>query len=86
MAYMIKFSAHAARAFRKLERPVQARLYEAIEPLRENPRPHGSEKLKGSDLAYRIRVGDYRILYEIIESALVVYIIEVGHRREVCRR
>ena len=86
MAYTIRFSAHAARVFRKLERPVQARLYEAIEPLRENPRPRESEKLKGSDCACRFRVGDYRILYEIIESELVVYVIMVGHRREVYRR
>ena len=86
MAYTITFSAHAAQAFRKLERPVQARLSEAIEPLKGNPRPHGSEKLKGSDFIYRIRVGDYRILNEIIESALVVYILETGHRREVYRQ
>ena len=54
--------------------------------MRENPGPHVPEKLKGSDFIYRIRVGDYRILYEIIESALVVYILETGHRREVYRR
>ena len=86
MAYTIRFSAHAARTFRKLERPVQARLSEAIEPLKGNPKPHGSEKLKGSDSIYLIRIGDYRVLYEIIESALVVYILETGHRREVYRR
>jgi len=86
MAYTITFSAHAARAFRKLERPAQARLSEAIEPLKGNPKPHGSEKLKGSDFACRIRVGDYRVLYEIIESELVVYVIMAGHRREVYRQ
>ena len=86
MAFTIRFSAHAARTFRKLERPVQARLSEAIEPLKGNPKPHGSEKLKGSDSIYRIRVGDYRVLYEIIESELVVYVIMAGHRREVYRQ
>jgi mRNA interferase RelE/StbE len=45
----------------------------------------GSEKLKGSDNAYRIRVGDYRLLYEIMDDELVVYVIETGHRREVYR-
>ena len=86
MGYTIKFSAHAARAFRKLPRAVQMRMHSAIEPLKENPRTPGAEKLKGSDNAYRIRVGDYRILYEIVDEELVVYIIETGHRREVYRR
>jgi mRNA interferase RelE/StbE len=85
MSYTIKFSAHAARSFRKLPRQIQVRLYAAIEPLRDNPRMQGSEKLKGSDNAYRIRVGDYRLLYEIMDDELVVYVIETGHRGEVHR-
>jgi mRNA interferase RelE/StbE len=51
--------------------------------LKDDPRPPGSEKLKGSEDAYRIRVGDYRILYEVRDKELLVYIIEAGHRREV---
>jgi mRNA interferase RelE/StbE len=85
MGYTIKFSAHAARSFRKLPRQIQVRLYAAIEPLKDDPRLPGSEKLKGSNNAYRIRVGDYRVLYEIMDDELVVYIIEAGHRREVYR-
>ncbi len=85
MSYTIKFSAHAARSFRKLPRRIQVRLYAAIEPLRDNPRMTGSEKLKGSDNTYRIRVGDYRVLYEIMDKVLVVYVIETGYRREVYR-
>lgn len=86
MAYTIKFSPHAARSFRKLPRTVQGRLYEAIDPLKDNPRMPGSEKLKGSDKSYRIRVGDYRILYEIVDEELIVFIITTGHRREVYRK
>ena len=83
MPYTIKFTSHAARSFRKLSRDVQTRLSPSIESLKDNPRPPGSEKLKGADDAYRIRVGDYRILYEVRDKELVVYIIEAGHRREV---
>jgi len=86
MPYTIKFSSHAAKAFRKQPRAVQVRMYGAIEPLKENPRTPGAEKIKGSDYTYRIRVGDYRILYEIQDKELIVYVIEIGHRREVYRR
>ena len=83
MPYIVKFTSHAARSFRKLSREVQTRLSPSIESLKENPRPPGSEKLKGANDAYRIRVGDYRILYEVKDKELIVYIIEAGHRREV---
>jgi mRNA interferase RelE/StbE len=86
MPYAIKFSPHAARAFRKLSRAVQVRMYGAIEPLKDNPRMSGVEKLKGSENAFRIRVGDYRILYEIQDEELIVYVLETGHRRDVYRR
>jgi len=61
-------------------------MYRAIEPLKGNPKPQGAEKLKGSENTYRIRTGDYRILYEIQNQELVVYVIETGRRREVYRR
>jgi len=83
MPYIVKFTSHAARSFHKLSREVQTRLSPSIESLKENPRPPGSEKLKGANDAYRIRVGDYRILYEVKDKELIVYIIEAGHRREV---
>jgi len=86
MPYVIKFTQHAARSFRKLPREIQTRISPAIESLKDNPRPPGSEKLKGTDDAYRIRVGDYRVLYEVKDAELVVYIIEAGHRREIYRK
>jgi len=86
MPFAIKFSPHATRSFRKLPRSVQVRMHGAIEQLKENPRPQGAEKLKESENTYRIRVGDYRILYEIQDQELVVYVIETAHRREVYRR
>ncbi|MGA0557011.1 type II toxin-antitoxin system RelE family toxin [Larkinella sp. VNQ87] len=55
---------------------------EAIKALADNPRPFGCKKLKGRK-GYRIRVGDYRVVYEINDGILVVLIIDVGHRREI---
>lgn len=60
------------------------RIMEKIASLRENPRPQGSVKLSGREY-YRVRQGDYRIVYEIVESRLIVVVIKVGHRREVYR-
>jgi mRNA interferase RelE/StbE len=64
---------------------VQKRIIGRIEALAVNPRPHGVEKLAGEDQTYRVRVGEYRILYEVHDAALVVLVVKVGHRREVYR-
>jgi mRNA interferase RelE/StbE len=55
----------------------------AISSLQSNPRPAGCKKLAGNADYYRIRVGDYRVLYEIRDRVLLVLVIKVGHRREV---
>ena len=60
------------------------RILARIETLRENPRPPGSEKLSGQE-RYRVRQGNYRILYTIADAEVVVEIIKIGHRREVYR-
>ncbi len=85
MSYEIRMLASARRALRKLDKGVQARLTKAIDKLAENPRPHGCSKIKVVKNTYRIRVGDYRILYEIRDKVLVVLVVEIGHRRGVCR-
>jgi len=54
--------------------------------LAANPRPHGSKKLKGPFERYRLRQGDYRVLYEIRHEVLIVSVIHVGHRKDVYRR
>lgn len=61
------------------------RLVEAIGALADEPRPHGCEKLSGSRDRYRIRVGDWRVVYAIEDDVLTVWIVKVGHRREVYR-
>jgi mRNA interferase RelE/StbE len=61
------------------------RLVEAIGLLAENPRPQGVEKLSGMRDRFRIRVGDYRVVYAIEDQVLTVFVVKVGHRREVYR-
>ena len=61
------------------------RIVARIGALAENPRPVGSEKLSG-DEKYRLRQGDYRILYEIVDAELIVTVVRIGNRREVYRR
>lgn len=84
--YTILFRPSALRDFRKLSRDLQARLTPKIDALAHNPRPAGAEKLTGSENEYRIRVGDYRILYEIQDASLLLYVFRFAHRREVHRR
>lgn len=64
----------------------QFRFFDAIEALEMNPRPNGCVKLAGDENLYRIRVGKYRIVYEIHDLILVVTVIKVRHRRDVYRK
>lgn len=64
---------------------MRARISARLFQLEANPRPQGAIKLAGQN-AYRIRVGDYRIIYQIYDDHLLVTVIDVGHRREVYRR
>jgi mRNA interferase RelE/StbE len=61
------------------------RIVAAISALSGDPRPQGCEKLSGRNDQYRVRIGDYRIVYAIEDGRLVVYVVKVGHRREVYR-
>ena len=85
MPYLINYRPSAAKSIERLPRSMQERVLERLGMLAENPRPAGSTKLSGQD-AYRIRVGDYRIIYTIADMQLVVLVIDVGHRRDVYRR
>lgn len=82
--YRIEIKKSAAKEIKKLPSPDLKKILAAIASLSENPRPHGCVKLSG-DEKYRIRSGDYRILYSIEDDALIVCVVKVGHRREVYR-
>jgi mRNA interferase RelE/StbE len=80
--YEILFSSAAIRDHKKLPREVLKSINVAIETLKGSPRPIGCKKLTNRD-AYRIRVADYRIIYEIHDKTVTVLVIRIRHRREV---
>lgn len=85
MPYTVEFGAKAARQFRKLGPAVRERLQPAIDALAMTPFPPGTQKLQGRE-GFRLRVGKYRVLYEVHQARLLVLVVEVGHRRDVYRR
>ena len=85
MTYRIEVSPAALRTLRKLDRHALVRVQAAIELLADNPRPPGARKLVGGDGEWRVRTGDYRIVYEIHDRVLRVLVLSVGHRRDVYR-
>jgi mRNA interferase RelE/StbE len=83
--YAVELLASAAKALSRLDRSVQVRIARRIDRLAKDPRA-GAFKLPGNDDVWRVRIGDYRILYRIEDDRLVVLVIRIGHRREVYRR
>ena len=83
--HRIQIAPSAVRQLRNLPTSVQERIVEHIEELAVEPRPRGVVKLQGEDDLYRIRVGDYRVIYTIRDEELIVLVLRVGHRREVYR-
>jgi mRNA interferase RelE/StbE len=84
MTYSIEFRPQALRVLRKLDSKNQARIRGAIVLLARDPRPPGSRKLQGRD-GYRVRVGDFLVIYAIEDSRLTILVVAIGHRREVYR-
>lgn len=85
MAHSIELKRSARKALEALPREEHVRVLRAIVTLAENPRPAGCKKLRGEEL-WRIRAGDIRIVYEIHDDRLLVYVVRVGHRSEVYRK
>lgn len=85
MTYKIEILRSAQKQLLKIESQDQSRVIEAIRKLAENPRPPGSKKLSARS-ALRIRIGSYRVIYEIHNDRLIVLVISIGHRRDVYRR
>ncbi len=80
--YSISLRPRARREIRSLDRQTTARVSKAIDSLAENPRPHGCLRVKTTEGLWRIRVGDWRIGYEIDDAARTIEIVTIGHRRE----
>jgi mRNA interferase RelE/StbE len=85
--YRVEFSRQADRAFDRLPEQVRKRMSRAINALVSNPLPSGATKLSGPEQTnlYRIRVGDYRVVYSIENERLVIFLVKIGHRREIYR-
>ena len=83
MTYQIQFSPAAARQLRKLDGRTQRRIQAVVELLAQEPRPAGAKKLVGGHGEWRVRTGNYRIIYEIEDGVLAGLILAVGYRREV---
>jgi len=86
MRYEVTLAPAAARQLRKLDPHVRRRVQAAIELLAEDPRPPAATRLVGGAGEWRVRTGDYRIVYEIQQDQLLVLVLNVGHRREIYQR
>ena len=85
MASTIQFKPLALRQLEKLPRETQRRLSTKIEALRDDPFPAGCKKMAAISDAWRIRAGDYRVIYQVHLGVLLVLVLTIGHRREVYR-
>jgi len=83
--YKILFRKSAARELEKIPQPHLERIIDRIQTLADNPRPTGSEKLSGHD-KYRIRQGHYRIVYSIQDLELTIWVVKIGHRKDIYRK
>lgn len=81
-SYTISFISSAEKELRKVDRQVVPRIVEAVEELAEDPRPTGCRKLKGALHTYRIRVGDYRVIYKVDDISRIVTVQRVRHRKD----
>ncbi len=84
--YTVEIARRAVKSIARLPRIEQQRVRATIDLLADAPRPPNCVALAGEESVYRVRVGDYRILYEAIDARLVIHVVRVAHRREGYRR
>ena len=84
-SYKVSFRRSAEKELRKIPRSDLRRVIEKIHSLSGNPRPAGAQMLKGENRYYRVRQGDYRVIYEVDDPLRQVTVVKIGHRREVYR-
>jgi mRNA interferase RelE/StbE len=84
LAYRVEIQRSAEKELAALPSPVQARIIKAIDGLVKTPRPDGCKRLAGKN-AYRVRIGEYRIVYEIYDKVLVVIVVRIAHTRDAYR-
>lgn len=84
-SYKVEWKNSAYKELQKLPRPIITRVVAAVSELSNEPFPHGVKKLVGSEFSYRMRIGDYRVVYEVIADRLIIEIVRVRHRKDVYR-
>lgn len=84
--YQINWKKSALRELKRLDRQTVPRIVAAVEALSSNPFPPDVKKLHGGESTYRMRIGDYRVIYEVFSSHLVIEIARVRHRKDVYRK
>jgi mRNA interferase RelE/StbE len=82
--YKVNFAKSVKKDFKKIPKLEVAKILDAIDELANNPRSSKSKKLKGEKL-YRLRVGNYRVIYDIQENVMLIFIIKLGHRSDIYR-
>lgn len=85
-SYRIDWKASAKKELKKLDRQAIPKIVEEVESLADDPYPVGHKKIQGSEHHYRIRIGDYRVIYSIENDMLLIEIIRVGHRKKVYKK
>ncbi len=85
MGYHLEYRASFKKELRKLSPKIRRAIVERILNLADDPRPNGVTKLRGADKTYRIRQGDYRIIYNIYDELIIIELIKIGHRSDVYR-
>ena len=86
MAWRVEIKRSALRELAALPLRARRRVDAALRLLAENPRPPGARKLAGVENLYRVRTGDYQIVYRVEDDVFLVLIVRAAHRREACRR
>jgi mRNA interferase RelE/StbE len=84
-AYSVQLTGAAQKELDKLPKKAAAKVLAALRDLREEPRPQGCKKLVGTKNTFRVRVGDYRVVYEVYDDKVLVLVIRVRHRKDAYR-
>jgi len=82
-SYEIVWKRSARKELKRLPKDIVRRVLDAVELLIEDPVPPGSRKLRGADTTFRLRVGDYRVVYSLYSHQLVIEVLRIAHRKEV---
>ena len=81
--YRIEWRSSTKKDLRRISKSEVQKIIESVEALSKQPRPNGSMKLSGSDFTYRIRIGNFRVIYEIHDDVVLIEVVKVGHRKDV---